>query len=281
MRVGRLTFRRCRDCASLFVDYPPSASATASLYAGQRYFTNPRFGTPAAGAFHGYKDYLADRAPIEAKFDEVLERVERHVAPGRLLDVGAGPGLLLAVARARGWRAEGVDPNPWAAAHARAHIGVEVRVGTASGGTLDEAAFDAVTMMDLIEHLAAPEEAVAEAARATRPGGILAVLTPDAGSAVSRLLGRRWPELLRAPEHLVLFSVRGLRALVERLGYRSLGWHSVGKTSTARTLVADVSPTAPGLSHPLSFAVERTGLADRTVRFDPHTKFCLYARRVI
>lgn len=259
---------------------PPAASATAGLYADEEYFANPRFGTSADGAFHGYRDYLADRARIEAKFGEVLERLEGHVAPGRLLDVGAGPGLLLAAARARGWRAEGVDPNPWAAAHARTQIGVDVRVGTATGGAVEEASFDAVTMMDLIEHLAAPEEAVAEAARATRPGGVLAVLTPDAGSAVSWLLGRRWPELLRAPEHLVLFSVRGLQSLVERWGYRVLGWHSVGKTTTVGTLLADVSPTAPGLLHPLARAVERTGLAGRTVSFDPHTKFCLYARRV-
>lgn len=275
-----MTFRRCRGCASLFLEDPPPTSATAELYVGEEYFANPQFGRTAEGAFHGYRNYLADRAPIEAKFDQVLERLEGHVAPGRLLDVGAGPGFLLAAARARGWRAEGIDPNPWASAHARTQIGVDVRVGTATGGTLEDAAFDAVTMMDLLEHLAAPQEAVAEAARATRPGGILAVLTPDAGSAVSRLLGRRWPELLRAPEHLVLFSVRGLRALVERNGYRSLGWHSVGKTSTVRTLVADVSPTAPRLSRPLSLAVERARLADLMVSFDPHTKFCLYARRL-
>jgi SAM-dependent methyltransferase len=280
MRVGTVTFRRCRGCASLFVADPPPQSATADLYTGEEYFANPRFGTRDAGAFHGYRDYLADRVAIEAKFDQVLERVERHVAPGRLLDVGAGPGLLLAVARARGWRPEGIEPNPWAAEHARTQIGVEVRVGTATGGGLDEASFGAVTMMDLIEHLAVPDAAVAEAARATRAGGVLAVLTPDAGSAVSRLLGRRWPELLRAPEHLVLFSVRGLRSLVERHGYRSLGWHSVGKASTVPTLVADVSPTAPGLARPLSRAVERSRLADRTISFDPHTKFCLYGQRV-
>ena len=64
---------------------------------------------------------------IEAKFDRVIERVERQRPPGRLLDVGAGPGFMVSAARARGWDAEGIDLNPWAVAHARDVIGVQGR----------------------------------------------------------------------------------------------------------------------------------------------------------
>ena len=257
----------------------PPAEVTAYLYSRAQYFVNPSFGSEAAGGYHGYRDYLADRAEIEVKFGEILERLEQTSAPGRLLDVGAGPGFLLAAARARGWGGEGIDLNPWAAAYAREQVGAEVRVGALADAGFAPARFDAVTMMDLIEHLAAPAETIGEAARILRPGGALALLTPDAGSAISRLLGRRWPEVVRAPEHLILFSVGGLAALLARHGFEPLGWHSVGKTSTLRTLVADVSPAAPWLARPLGRVLERTGLADRSLHLDPRTKFCLYARR--
>jgi SAM-dependent methyltransferase len=134
-------------------------------------------------------------------------------------------------------------------------------------------------MMDLLEHVPDADELVSDGAAALRPGGVLAVLTPDAGSPVSRALGRRWPEAIRAPEHLTLFSRRGLAALLGRHGFDVIGAHSIGKETSLETLAADVAPVAPGLVGKAAAAARSAGLAERTVDFDPHTKFCLYARR--
>lgn len=271
--VRSFQFLRCPACATLWVAEPPEH---VDLYDGPEYFSNPEFGE---GSYHGYRDYLADREHIEAKFGEVLEHVERRTAPGRLLDVGAGPGFMLSAARDRGWAGVGLDLNAWAAARAREDLGVEVREGSLAEAGFEDSSFDAVAMMDLLEHVADPGALVAEAARITRPGGALAVLTPDAGSPVSRALRERWPELQRAPEHLVLFSTRGLAALLERHGWRVAGWHPVGKTSSLETLVADVSPAAPRLGRGLARAASATGLARRTFELDPRTKFVMYANR--
>ncbi len=83
-----------------------------AVYADERYFANPEFNR---GGYHGYKDYLADRHEIEEKFDRVLTHAESMTRPGRLLDVGSGPGVLLRAAAARGWEGVGVDLNRWAA----------------------------------------------------------------------------------------------------------------------------------------------------------------------
>jgi SAM-dependent methyltransferase len=274
-----LRFRRCRGCASLFVENPPPRSVTASLYRDERYFARRRLGPPGEGGVCGYRDYLADRDGIEAKFDRILARLERHVEPGELLDVGAGPGLMVAAAERRGWRASGVDLNPWAARYAGERIGVEVRPGTLAAAGLERGRFHAVTMLDLLEHEHDPGATLAEAARVTRPGGLLAVLTPDAGAPLSRLLGRRWPEVMRAPGHLVLFSVSGLSRLIERHGYEVLERHSVGKTACLATLHADVAPAAPAAARLVAPLLARGPLARRVVTLDPRTKFCLYARR--
>jgi SAM-dependent methyltransferase len=275
--IGDCRFRRCRDCSTLWVENPPDQATLDELYADESYFENPSFGE--TDGYRGYLDYLADSAEIEAKFAKVLAHLEAQVEIGRLLDVGAGPGLLVAAARRRGWDASGIDMNPWAAAFARDELGVEVRVAGADDALAEPASLDALTMMDLVEHLADPGQAVGAAARAVRPGGVIAVLTPDAGASVSRALGRRWPEAIRAPEHLTLFSARGLARLLAGHGFETIGVHSVGKESTIGTLAADIAPVAPRTVGVAKRVLGAVGLDRRTIEFDPRTKFCLYARR--
>lgn len=256
---------------------PPPPEELASLYRDERYFAR-RLAIRGGWRVLGYRDYLADRHHIERKFRRVLERLRRHGARQELLDVGAGPGFLLSAASELGLRGTGVELNPWAAAYAREELGVDVRTGAFGGVPLQARRFGAVTMMDFLEHVPRPDEAVAEAARVTRPGGLLAVLTPDAGSTVGRLLGSRWPELLRAPGHLTLFSPDGLTRLLEGRGYEVLGGHAVGKTSSPATLLADVSPAAPGASRLLRPLAESRLLAGRAWTVNPRIKVCLYAR---
>jgi SAM-dependent methyltransferase len=122
---------------------------------------------------------------------------------------------------------------------------------------------------------------LAAAWRVLRPGGVLAVLTPDAGSRVSRALGRRWPEAIRAPEHLTLFSARGLAKLLAAHGFETIGFHSVGKASSLATLAADVAPVAPRTVGAAGRLLAALGADERTVHFDPRTKFCLYARKPV
>lgn len=278
-RVRSSSFSRCRACGSLFVEEAPHTDEVAALYADATYFANPAFGDPSAGGYHGYRDYLADRSEIEAKFASILAKLETEVGAGNLLDVGSGPGFLLAAARERGWKAVGLEPNEWASAYARDEVGVDVRASTLDEAHLERESFDAVTMMDVIEHVHDPDTLLEKSARMLRPGGVIAVLTPDAGSPVSRALGQRWPEVQRVPEHLILYSAQGLGTLLRRHGFEVLGWHPIGKRSTLRTLLADVSPIAPALGRLAQRLAARIRLADLSFELDPRTKLVLYARK--
>lgn len=279
MQVREYHFLRCLDCRTLFMAEEPGTERFSSLYADDTYFTNPDFDSPQSGGYHGYLDYLADRSHIEEKFSAVLAGMERHVERGRLLDIGAGPGLLLSVAGRRGWTATGLEINPWAARYGREQVNVDVREVAFEDADFQAESFDAVTMMDFVEHIPDPDSSVQRVAGVLRPGGVLAILTPDAGSLVSRMLRGRWPELRRAPEHLVLFSTEGLGLLLERHGFEVLDWDSIGKRSSVATLLADVSPAFPRLVEGLRKLVARTRLGDRTLEINPRTKFCLYARK--
>lgn len=232
------------------------------------------------GHVHGYTaDYLADQPFIEAKFDRVLRHLERYVSPGRLLDIGAGPGFLLSVAKRRGWSPVGLDLNEWAVEYGCSTLGVDLRVGTLSDTALVGEQFDAVTMMDLVEHVPSADDLLAQVARVVRPEGAIALLTPDAGAPVSRLLGHRWPEVIPG-EHAVLYSVPGLSSTLARHCFAASGWHTIGKEAPVATLLADVAPAAPGSLDKVRTALAARPVGKRVVDVDPHTKFCMYARRL-
>jgi 2-polyprenyl-3-methyl-5-hydroxy-6-metoxy-1,4-benzoquinol methylase len=140
--------------------------------------------------------------------------------PPLVLDVGCGVGLLLDEARRRGWRAQGVELSDWGVRRAR-HLGLDVFQGTLEESGFEPGSFDAVFMIDVLEHLADPVRTLVKVSQLLRPGGVLCVVTPDAASLAARALGSRWWGML--PGHVVLFPRQGLRELLRTLGF---GVHS-------------------------------------------------------
>ena len=272
------TFRRCRDCRSLVDTEIASPDQLARIYEGKGYYVKDDGGRD--GVPFGYSgDYVAQRGFIEDKFDRVLGHIERYVNPGRLLDVGCGPGFLLAVATKRGWEAVGMDVNEWAVRYGQDVVGVEVQHGVLTAASFPDEKFDAITMMDLLEHVPEPSRLLEQAARLLRPGGALVVLTPDAGAPVSRLMGRRWPEVVPG-EHTVLFSRIGLTKALARNGFVATAWHTVGKEAPIGVFLGDVENVLPPGAKQLGRRVTRLALSKRVIDVDPHTKMCVYARRL-
>jgi SAM-dependent methyltransferase len=162
------------------------------------------------------------RGMKQAWFWRLLSMAERHVASGRLLDVGSGLGDLLAVAESRGWHARGVEPNAFAVGQAEGVIPGTTFCGDLAQFAGDAGAFDLITFCDVLEHLRDPLGELHEALRILRPGGYLLVTTIDAGGWQARLSGRRWVHFL--PEHLWYFNRDTLTRLAAVAGFEVVHW---------------------------------------------------------
>jgi SAM-dependent methyltransferase len=135
---------------------------------------------------------------------------------GSLLDVGSGTGEVLVAARARGWRARGVEPEGSGAQMARDR-GLEVAVSTLEDSGLPERAFDVVSAFHVLEHIPDSRAFLRTLSRWARPGGYVVVEVPNWASYQRRRLAHAWPGL-RPLEHLVHFTPRTLPATVREAG---------------------------------------------------------------
>lgn len=135
-------------------------------------------------------------ARVETRTREVLTapqhlktQIREWLAPivaqdGAILDVGCGPGMLLAAAADSGRPLIGIDVSlVWLVA-ARALIeeyGGTADLAAALGEALPlaDGAVGAVVSLDVIEHVDAPDRYLQEIDRALRPSGVLALSTPN------------------------------------------------------------------------------------------------------
>jgi SAM-dependent methyltransferase len=140
-----------------------------------------------------------------------------HGVPGgRVLDVGAGYGFFLEALEQAGYEADGMEISPHAAEQAKQRTrGRVVQQGAEEPFPFADDHYDAITLLDVIEHLQDYPRALASCRRCLKPGGKLLVITLNAHSAARPLLGKRWA-WYQDSTHIHMFTPRMLRdGLVE------------------------------------------------------------------
>jgi SAM-dependent methyltransferase len=251
---------RCPACGHMQLDVFPSEEELAGAYAD------------AAS-----DDYVEEEAGQRESARRMLAKVERHVSPGPLLDIGPWVGFYMAEARARGWETTGVEPSTFASAYARDRLGLDVRTDDMFAIELPQGGFDAVLMGDVLEHLTRTDEALERVKGWLAPGGALVLLLPDAGSLVARLLGRRWWSVI--PTHVHYFTRGSARRILERHGFRVVHVSTDPKAFTVRYYLEKIGGYSAPLSRLLVRAAEALRLADRMWAPDFRDRMVVVAQR--
>ena len=116
---------------------------------------------------------LADRAGLAYKW---LPRV------GSVLDLGCADGYVTWYLRNRAWTIVGFDLDVTGVRAAKAKVGgAHFVAGSAEALPFAPASFDAVLMLDVLEHVGDDRRSIDEIVRVLRPGGYLILSTPHKG----------------------------------------------------------------------------------------------------
>jgi SAM-dependent methyltransferase len=170
-----------------------------------------RWGLGAPGALERV------RALKRASHRPLLRELRRHAPGPRLLDVGCALGFLVELALEEGFDAHGLERNPQAAREAGERLPGRIHEGSLEAGALAGERYDAIALVDVLEHSADPARLLAAARERLAPGGLLAALLPNAASVTARVLGRRWPHYV--PEHCYHWTPKSLAVFLAARGF--------------------------------------------------------------
>lgn len=164
-----------------------------------------------------------------------------QLAGRRLLDVGAGSGILVEAAIGFGCEAQGIEPSEWLARQAT-NRNLPVSQGVLPHPEIN-GRFNLITMIDVIEHVSNPRDLLSSAAAHLTPGGVIVLVTPDVRSIVARLLGTRWWHYRLA--HIGYFDKMTLGLLCRECGLEPVAWKRPGWVFPADYLIERLGEYIP------------------------------------
>jgi 2-polyprenyl-3-methyl-5-hydroxy-6-metoxy-1,4-benzoquinol methylase len=171
-------------------------------------------------------EYEASREERVLQCHKLLDKLLTHVGGGLLVDVGAGSGVMVEAALARGLDAIGVEPSESLAQQAaQRQLPVECKV--LSELTVPQKA-NLVTLIDVIEHVDDPRQLLADCVAQMADDAVCVMVTPDVDSLCARLLGKRWWHYRIA--HIAYFNRKTLQTLLDSAGLEIIefsrpGWY--------------------------------------------------------
>lgn len=188
---------------------------------GFAYIGEKQYARTVMGLYKEMQDdvYLQEEKERRQSFIGVIRTIEaiRNGEKGRLLDIGCCTGGLLVEARARGWQVDGVDTSAWACRMAKKIHGLSLYNGSIESYAAGNHTFDAITMLDVLEHVENPKTLLEKISLMLDDDGIFCIVTPDFGSLAARLLKKRWWGIRLA--HLSYFRRSDLDALFALTGF--------------------------------------------------------------
>lgn len=214
---ARIDLLRCRACGF----GQPAGLPSLPEYFGRMY--DQRWSEEwMEGEFHeGTKDLI---------FRETLRDLARRLPPERrsLLDLGAHVGRLIHLAAKEGWRAEGIELNPRTSAYAARATGLPVHRADLRDLEAEGRRYGAVTLVDVLEHIAEPVGALRAVRGVLEPGGWIAVKVPHGPNQLlkERIRGRLFrgyrPTVADNLVHVSHFTPRALRMALEQAGFTEI-----------------------------------------------------------
>ncbi|TRW91215.1 class I SAM-dependent methyltransferase [Candidatus Methylobacter oryzae] len=208
---------RCECCGTGFLNRPPHVKWLQSIY-------------QYSGQALTQEITLAEVMAREKEFPNCTVDAERmsdqadllnSSGNDRALDIGSGFGFYTRALRNLGYRTVSINPGQYENEVFKKLNGDEpLPVMFENYQPQPPGQFGVVMMSQVLEHLLEPDHAIKKVAMLLASGGVLACAVPNYSSFLVKLLGTKDNACLWVPEHVNYFTENGLKALVERNGFR-------------------------------------------------------------
>ena len=252
-RLGPFSERylRCVDCETLCAANLPDAPSLAprveepDLY-GRNSLERVAEGSALPRLEERAREELAERCPYWLR-----ALLRRKSPPGRVLEVGCRYGGLVALLRAAGFDATGLELSPGLAQAASQRFDIPVLAGPLDSQKIVPGSLDAVVLFDVLQQLRNPVETIRNCLALLKGDGIFLIQTPRYPEA----LGLRTMQQVADPflhqleheEYLHLFSRSSIELFFRRLGVPYVQFEPAGFCpdemflAAGRTALADFS----------------------------------------
>jgi 2-polyprenyl-3-methyl-5-hydroxy-6-metoxy-1,4-benzoquinol methylase len=187
----------------LLITFPkPSLEKLPSYYESEDYISH----TDGKRSLFERTYHLIKNIALKNK----LKLINAQSEKGKLLDIGAGTGDFLVVAKNDGWETTGIEPSLKAKT-------IAMNKGVNFAGTLSDLeshSFDLITMWHVLEHVTNLDEYLAELKRLLTPTGTILIAVPNFKSFDANYYGRFWAAF-DVPRHIWHFSKTAIQKLFE------------------------------------------------------------------
>ncbi len=186
--------------------------------------THPQPSLENLGKYYESEDYISHTDNKRSLFEKLYHFIKsialknklnliNSLQPnkGKILDIGAGTGEFLSVAKNDGWQTIGVEPSERAKSIAK-NKGVSFVEETSE---LENHSFDVISMWHVLEHVPDLDKQIKELKRLLKPTGTLIIAVPNFKSFDAEHYGEFWAAF-DVPIHFWHFSKTAIKLLFEK-----------------------------------------------------------------
>lgn len=216
---------QCLECKLVFANPMADSKELANYYTNyyeKDHYEAVDYKNLILNHFHRIAGLKEGEIKKEARFLNNLER------GSKFLDVGCGLGLGLAYANQFHCELYATEFDTGALEFVKEHFSVDTFQGDIWEAKYPDNYFDFIHISHVIEHVLDPKAYISEMKRILKPGGHLAIGTPNMSSNLYRL--HRWsklfrmniPDVIDGLEHTFIFPKKLLRILCEEQGLETI-----------------------------------------------------------
>lgn len=207
---GKFRIVKCKNCKLVFTSPRPVLSEMEKYYESEMYF----------GRDVNTNDDLEDSEFREEHYGPMYNLILDKKKSGKILDIGAGTGLLLSKFKDKGWEVDGVELTRSAVRYAKRKYKIKLRQGDFLQKKINDK-YDVIILNGALEHLHKPFETLEKANKNLKKGGFILISIPNSDSVGRDIFERNW-FAWQPPRHLYHFSPDTVTKMLIKAGYKNI-----------------------------------------------------------